>query len=155
LTSLLNYALLLVSIWKLWNSLYLIEERDKQLSYINRDLEKPFIEVKMNSAIKSMKLKSAPGIDQIDHKVISSFPYKYLDFIVKIYNNILSEGSFPEQWKQSLIVLIPKSDGSSFCPISLLPCFLKIMEKNYIQSHTMAHRIATCYPWQSTWVQTG
>jgi len=36
-----------------------MEERDKQLPYINRDLEKPFIEIEMNSAIKSMKLKSA------------------------------------------------------------------------------------------------
>jgi len=98
----------------------------------------------MNIAIKNMKLKSAPGIDQTDYNVISSLPCEYLNLLLKIYNNILFEGSFPNQWKHSLIVLIPKPDDGSFRPISLLPCFLKIMEKmiyNRIQWHAESQYI--------------
>jgi len=61
-----------------------------------------------------------------------------LIFILSIYNNILIEGSFPNQWKQSLVVLIPKPDANDFRPISLLSCLLKIMEKmvyNRLQWH--------------------
>jgi len=65
----------------------------------------------MDAAIKNMKLKSVPGIDQIDYNVISSLPREYLNLLLKIYNNIFYEGIFPDQWKHSLIVLIPKSDG--------------------------------------------
>jgi len=134
-----------------WNSLYLMEERDKQLSYVNRKLKKSFLEVKLNTAIKNTKLRSAPGIDQIDYNVISSLPCEHLNLLLKIYNSILSEGSFPNQWEQSLIVLIPKPDGSSFRSISLLLCFLKIMEKmihNRIQWHIESHIIPV-------WIQTG
>jgi len=69
---------------------------------------------------------------------------EYLNIILTIYNNILAEGSFPDQWKQSLIVLIPKPDASGYCPISLLSCLLKIMEKivyNHLQWHIESQHI--------------
>jgi len=124
--------------------LYLLEDADKHHSIINSNLDKPFQEIEMDTAIQNMKLKSAPGMDQIDYNVISSLPREYLKLLLKIYNNILHEGIFPNQWKHSLIVLIPKLDGSSLCPISLLPCFLKIIEKmiyNCIQWHIESQHI--------------
>jgi len=76
-----------------------------------------------------MKLKSAPGLDQIDY-IISNLPSEYTQ-LLQLYNNILynKEGVFPTQWKQSLMALIPKFGGSGIRPISLLFCFLKIMER--------------------------
>jgi len=35
-------------------------ERDNQLSYVNYDLEKPFIEIEMYTDIKHMKLRNFP-----------------------------------------------------------------------------------------------
>jgi len=42
------------------------------------------------------------------------------------YNSILLEGTFPPQWRQSLVVLIPKPGGTGVQPISLMSCFLKL-----------------------------
>jgi len=71
------------------------------LPNINHDLGKPFTEIELNAAIRSMKLGSAPGIDQIDNHVISTLPDEYRTYLLKIYNDILSKGIIPEQWKQS------------------------------------------------------
>jgi len=57
----------------LWNFLSSLEEVDKHLPNINSSFEKSFLEVEMDTAIKNVKLKSAPGIDQIDYS-ISSLP---------------------------------------------------------------------------------
>jgi len=114
----------------LWNSLNLMKERDTQLLNINLELDKSFTINELNIAINKMKLGSAPGIDQIDNRVISALPHEYRIHLLNIFNDIFKiKGTFPEQWKQSLIVLIPKSDVNSFRPISLLSCLIKTMEK--------------------------
>jgi len=81
----------------------------------------------MESAIQNMKLKSAPGIDQIDFEVISVLPYEYRMLLLKILITFFM--TFPNQWTHSLVVLIPKPDGGGLRPISLLSCFLKLIEK--------------------------
>jgi len=127
-----------------WSLLRLMEDKDKQLGSVNHELEKAFVETELHSAIKGAKLNSAPGIDQIDNRVISSLPKEYLDIMLSIYNNILATGSFPEQWKQSLIILIPKPDANGCRPISLLSCLLKIMERmvyNRLQWHIESQHI--------------
>jgi len=55
-----------------------------------------------------MKLNSAPGLDQIDYNIISSLPNEYIHLLLQIYNNTLFERTFLTQWKQFLVVLIPK-----------------------------------------------
>jgi len=107
-----------------WNSLHLLEEADKHQTNINCNLDNPFLESEI-TVINNMNLKSAPGIDQIDYSVISSLPREYFKLLLSIYNKILYEGVFPDQWKY---LLIPKP-GGNFHPISLLSCFLKIIEK--------------------------
>jgi len=102
-----------------WNSLSLMEIRDEQLGNVKHELGQPFVETELRSAINSVKLNTAPGLDQIDNRAISSLPYEYLDIILTIYNNILIEGSFPDQWRQSLVVLIPKPDARS---LRTFPC---------------------------------
>jgi len=121
-----------------------MEEIDTRLPNINLELGKPFTEIELDIAINNTKLGSAPGIDQIDNRVISSLPHEYRSQLLKIYNDILSEGTFPEQWNQSLMVLIPKPDANGFRPISLLSCLSKIMEKilyHRIQWHIESQHI--------------
>jgi len=81
-----------------------------------------------------MKLKSAPGLDQVDYNIISSFPENFASLFLQLFNSILSEGVFPPQWMQSLIILIPKSGGSGVRPISLLSLLLKTYRKDDIHS---------------------
>jgi len=82
----------------------------------------------LNLAIVNTKHNSAPGLDQIDYTIISSLPPEFhIRILLQIYNHIFDEGSFPIQWKQSLVVLISKAGNAGVRPISLLPCSLKIM----------------------------
>jgi len=96
---------------------------------ICKDLDESFTLSELNLAIINTKQNSAPGLDQIDYTVILSLLPEYIRILLNIYNHILDEGSFPAQWKQSLVVLIPKVGNAGVRPISLLPCLLKIMEK--------------------------
>ena len=49
--------------------------------------------------------------------------------LLSCFNQFLSQGLFPKSWKESLILLIPKSSPGKFCPISLALCLLKVMER--------------------------
>jgi len=82
--------------------------------------------------------------DQIDNRVIFSLLHEYRSFLLRIYNDIFSKGTFPEQWNQFLMVLIPKPDANGFRPISLLSCLSKTMEKmlyHRIQWHIESQHI--------------
>jgi len=121
-----------------------MKERDTQLPNINLELDNPLTPTELNIAINKAKPRSAPGIDQIDNRVISTLPYEYRTCLLKIFNDILTNGSFPEQWKQSLVVLISKPNGNGFRPISFLSCLLKTMEKmiyHRIQWHIESRHI--------------
>ncbi|XP_011858585.1 PREDICTED: LOW QUALITY PROTEIN: RNA-directed DNA polymerase from mobile element jockey-like [Vollenhovia emeryi] len=75
------------------------------------------------------KGKTAPGLDQIDFGILSSFPPFLIQSLLNIYNKILERGISPPDWSRAMVILIPKPHGGGFRPISLLPCLLKIMEK--------------------------
>lgn len=55
------------------------------------------------------------------------------DFLMHIFNFIISSSDFPYQWKHSKIIPIPKVlqplDVSNFRPISILPSLSKVLEK--------------------------
>jgi len=104
-------------------------EEDLNNPTVFKDLDSPFTISEPNLAVNNAKATSAPGLDQIDYNVITSFLSEYNHILLQIYNHILEEGSFPSQWKQSLVVLISKPENAGVRPISLLSCFLKIMEK--------------------------
>jgi len=48
-----------------------------------------------------------------------------------IYNDLYSLGLFPEPWRSSLLIFVPKSDCKGVRPIALLSCLLKVLEKIY------------------------
>jgi len=62
-----------------WNSLRIMEIKDEQLDNVNHKLEQLFTDIELRSAIKRLNLDSAPSIDQIDNRVISSLPCEYIN----------------------------------------------------------------------------
>jgi len=80
-----------------WNSLGAFVEEDSVDPNIFRELESPFTLSEHHKAVNSMRLKSAPGLDQVDYSIISSFPESVASFLLQIFNSILSEGVFPPQ----------------------------------------------------------
>lgn len=49
--------------------------------------------------------------------------------ILKIYNNLFSERTFPDEWREYLVFFIPKQGNNKFRPISLSSCLCKTMER--------------------------
>lgn len=91
-------------------------------------MNNPFTIEELSLAVRSLKTKSAPGLDQIDNK-ISILPVEYLESLLDIFNGLIESGTFPEPWKHTLLIFIPKPGSKGVRPISLLSCFFKLLEK--------------------------
>jgi len=107
------------------DSLKLEDTPDSPLAWIDN----PFSMRELELAIHSSKKKSSPGLDRIDYNIIRSIPSDLLTILLSIYNDLYAQGLFPESWRSSLLIFVPKSDGKSVRPIALLSCLLKVMER--------------------------
>lgn len=83
----------------------------------------------LNSIIDMTNGKSSPGQDGIDYFCFKMFPLELRQLLLRLYNEILISGSFPNEWKQFSVFFIPKKDSNKFRPISLAQCSLKLMER--------------------------
>ena len=124
----------------------------------NPTLLKPFTPSEIESIIRNLPSKKAPGYDLITAHILKSLPEKAIRFLTYIYNSVLRTAHFPTLWKFSIIKMIPKpskptQSPSSYRPISLLPILGKILEKllllrlcpivhssNYIPDHQFGFR---------------
>lgn len=80
------------------------------------------------SALANLKLKSAPDLDKFNYEIIHCLPEFYKRILIDIYSDILNECKFPEQWKNYLMIFIPKGNGK-VKSIALASCLLKLLEK--------------------------
>lgn len=97
-------------------------------------INKEITRIELNLALSKTKNTSAPGADQITYEVIKQLPEEYIEELLQIYNNILTEGIFPKMWKLAKVVPLLKSnsdpfDMNSYRPISLISCLSKLLEK--------------------------
>ena len=83
-------------------------------------------------------VKKSPGYDKVTPAMIKNLPSVALMVLVYIFNAIIQIGFFPDCWKMSQIIMIPKPGKdltvpSCYRPISLLPCLSKLFEKVLLQ----------------------
>uniref|UniRef100_A0A2M4CV42 Putative reverse transcriptase n=1 Tax=Anopheles darlingi TaxID=43151 RepID=A0A2M4CV42_ANODA len=105
--------------------------------------------IEITNIIKKLKTKKSTGLDNINNKSIKNLPNKAIIQITHIFNACLNLGYFPNAWKHTKIVPIPKpgkdhSLPQNYRPISLLSCLGKIFEKtiaNRINEHTSNNHI--------------
>ena len=86
----------------------------------------------VKEAFFSLKINKSPGYDEIDFNVIKScfselnMPLKYL------FDMSLVSGIFPDKLKIARVIPLYKAGDpaniSSYKPISVLPCFFKMLE---------------------------
>lgn len=86
------------------------------------------------NTLKTLPNKKAPGTDNIDNKILKNLPRKALIQLCYIINSILKLQHFPQQWKEAIVIPIPKpnknhSDPQNYRPISLLNTLAKVTEK--------------------------
>ena len=92
------------------------------------------------SYIKSLDTNKASGPDLISARMLKCTADSIAPSLTKLFNISINLGRFPESWKTSSVVPIPKSsnhkEASNYRPISLLPVVSKILERHFHQHIT-------------------
>lgn len=78
--------------------------------------------------------ESSPGYDEITYNMIKNAHQSMRELILKLYNFIFSNRSFPESWKTAIIIPIHKTGkdprkATNYRPIALTSCLCKLLEK--------------------------
>lgn len=95
------------------------------------------IEELVDAATK-MRNNKAPGPDGVVSEIVKCLALACPDYVLKVFNKILTERNFPEFWKISKLVLIPKPgkpvlQPSSYRPLCLLDTCGKLLEGILVQ----------------------
>lgn len=95
---------------------------------------RPFTVDELKLAARTLKNKKAPGPDGIPAEVLKEIADTHPEMLLKMYNSCLTEGIFPEKWKEQKLVLISKGKGDPLAPSSYRPlCMLdtagKLLER--------------------------
>ena len=77
---------------------------------------------------------TAPGPDDITYEMIRQLPDSSTETLLNIINSMWRNRTFPNEWKEAIIIPLPKPDKdhsnpSFYRPISLTSCLCKLMER--------------------------
>ncbi|KAI5725321.1 hypothetical protein M8J77_013834 [Diaphorina citri] len=110
-------------------------ENGSNAAPVSSDATFNFVEVSesdVSKAVLSIKSK-ASGYDGVDGKMVKLVLAQLLPILTHIFNESLSTGVFPFEWKSANVVPLQKVSSPSSCndyrPISLLPILSKALEK--------------------------
>ena len=80
------------------------------------DLEDPeILRSEVTNAIKQLKAKKSPGMDNIPAELIKNGGEATVDVLHSLCNGILKTGKWPTQWTESILIPIPKKKISKKC----------------------------------------
>ena len=92
----------------------------------------PLTDEEVRNAFYSLKTNKSPGYDDISFNAINVFDFR-VEPLQYIFSNSLAQGIFPEEMKIARITPIYKGGDKenvvNYRPISVLPCFSKILER--------------------------
>ena len=94
----------------------------------------PLLIGELQSAIKRMKGKGAAGPDNVPPLLLKSLGPLALQELLSLFNSSLSLAHCPRIWRVATIIPLLKAGKSpskitSFCPISLTSCVVKLLER--------------------------
>ena len=95
-------------------------------------LNTPISVKEINEALNS-KADTAPGDDKVTYKLLKNLPENMLSIIATLMNQIFNTGQFPTEWRNAVVIPLPKpgkdrNDPQSYRPISLTSHLCKTME---------------------------
>jgi hypothetical protein len=96
--------------------------------------------------VRSLK-NTAGGENGITTKILRDAVEVIANRFLDVINNSLQEGKFPEKWKTSIVIPVPKIPKTRKCdefgPINIVPVYEKILEvavKNH-KNHKKSNRV--------------
>ena len=97
------------------------------------DLNLPFTELEWNQALSNLPDK-AMGADRIHNKMLKNLSQNNRRLLLELLNKMYQNGFVPEDWKNAVVVPIPKpgkplDDPDGHRPISLTSCLAKAEER--------------------------
>ena len=93
----------------------------------------------VKEALRSLKPNKSPGYDNISSNVVNETSDIFFTPLKYIFNLSLQQGIFPENLKIAKVYPIYKKDEfllTNYRPISVLPCFSKLLERMINSSST-------------------
>ena len=104
--------------------------------------------------LQNIDVSKSSGPDRISGRMLKGTAHSIAPSITKIFNMSITLGCFPQTWKLSNVVPIPKSaDNTSptnYRPISLLSVLSKLLERHMysqITSHLETHHPLSTSQW--------
>ena len=93
----------------------------------------PFTVEELEEVIRTAGNTSC-GPDRIHYKMIKRLPKNATNHLLAIYNRIWTGNYFPEEWKEAIVIPIPKpqkdhTNPLNYRPIALTSCLCKVLEK--------------------------
>ena len=94
----------------------------------------PISQHEMNNALTSLKMKQAPGPDDVTNDMLVQLGQGARKKLLQIFNPSWKHGNVPQVWRRAILVPIhkigkPKNQPSSYRPISLTSCICKLLER--------------------------
>ena len=106
----------------------------KEFQFIKAQKEKQKINFKANRNLRYNKFtmrdlkrslkksnNSSPGPDKIHYEILSHLPIETLHILLNIINETWKSDTFPESWREALIISIPKTGKDHFNPLNYRP----------------------------------
>lgn len=76
-------------------------------------LDQDFTWLEYQEILRCLKIKSAPGLDGVSYQEIKNLPRSVHGKLLETFNQIMSEGEFPPEWKEFAVVMIEKPGGKA------------------------------------------
>ena len=101
------------------------KEKQKTNFKTNRNLRynKKFTMRDLKRSLKKSN-NSSPGPDQIHYEILRHLPIETLHILLDIINETWKSDTFPESWREALIISIPKPGKDHFNPLNYRPIAL-------------------------------
>jgi hypothetical protein len=85
--------------------LYSGVDEPTQAPAFDHDNQDPFLDSEytiqeLHFAIRNLRVQSSPGRDGIEYLIIRNLPNEALEILLEIYNDILKQRVFPDDWKK-------------------------------------------------------